>query len=179
MSALGIGTVGIREIAKSKNNRTALQETFSRLFTINTISTSIAMSVLLVAMHTIDKLQENYELMWIGVLKLLFNYLLIEWFFKGLENFKYVTNRTIIIRCMYVVSVFIFVKDAQDVTVYYLLTIGSIVINAIINILYASKIVTIKFCFSSLRRHTKSICTMGAYNVLTSMYTTFNVAMQH
>jgi O-antigen/teichoic acid export membrane protein len=133
-SALGIGTVGIREIAKHKSNQNELQETFSKLFTINTISTTIALVVLLISMHTIPRLGENYELMWVGVLKLVFNYLLIEWFFKGLEDFKYVTNRTLIVRCVYVASVFIFVRDASDVVVYYFLLSSTIVVNAIINV---------------------------------------------
>lgn len=176
LSALGIGTVGIREIAKNKISKNCLQETFSKLFTINTISTTIALIVLLVAMHIIPKLQEYYELMWIGVLKLIFNYLLIEWFYKGLEDFKYVTNRSIIVRIIYVVSVFIFIKDVNDVVAYYFLTSATIAVNASINILYARKYIQFKLCFSSLKNYTKSICILGVYSILTSFYTTFNVA---
>lgn len=176
LSALGIGTVGIREIAKSKGDKTNLQKSFSQLFTINTISTTIALVVLLVAMHTVPKLQENYELMWIGVLKLVFNYLLIEWFFKGLEDFKYVTNRTILVRCFYVLSVFLLVKKADDVSIYYFLTSITIAINAIINLIYARRFIQFRFCFISLNNYLISIIVLGVYSILTSMYTTFNVA---
>lgn len=176
LSALGIGTVGIREIAKNKGDNSNLQDTFSKLFTINTISTTIALISLLVAMHTVPKLQDNYELMWIGVLKLVFNYLLIEWFFKGLEDFKYITKRAILVRTIYVAAVFIFVREANDVIVYYFLTSATIIVNAIINVLYARKYIRFKLKFSSLRDYTKSICIMGMYSVLTSLYTTFNVA---
>lgn len=175
-SALGIGVVGIREIAKNKGDKDKLQKTFSQLFTINTISTSIALLVLLIAMHTVGRLQENYELLWIGVLKLVFNYLLIEWFYKGLEDFKYITNRTIWVRCFYVISVFLLVKTPQDITTYYFLTSAIIIINAIINVLYARKYVKFTFCLSSLREPAKAICIFGLYSILTSMYTTFNVA---
>lgn len=176
LSALGMGTVGIREIARNKGNKANLQRTFSQLFTINTISTTIALVVVLIAMHTVPKLQENYELMWIGVLKLVFNYLLIEWFFKGLEDFKYVTNRTIFVRCLYVLSVFIFVRTTNDVSTYYFLTSATIIVNAIINLIYARRFIKFKLCFSSLKALTKSVCTLGVYNILTSLYTTFNVA---
>lgn len=175
-SALGIGIVGIREIAKNKGDKVKLQKTFSQLFTINTISTSIALLVLIIAMHTIGRLQENYELLWIGVLKLIFNYLLIEWFYKGLEDFKYITNRTIWVRSIYVISVFLLVKTSQDISIYYFLTSATIIINAAINVLYARKYVKFTFCFSSLKEYTKAICVFGLYNILTSMYTTFNVA---
>lgn len=176
LSALGIGTVGIREIAKNKGDKTNLQKTFSQLFTINTISTTIALVVLLIAMHTVPKLQENYDLMWIGVLKLVFNYLLIEWFFKGLEDFKYVTNRTILVRCLYVLSVFVFVRTTNDVSTYYFLTSTTIVVNAIINLVYARRFIQLRFCFSSLKEYSISVGLLGVYSILTSMYTTFNVA---
>lgn len=176
LSALGIETVGIREIAKCKNNKTKLHQTFSQLFSINTITTTIALIILLIAMHTIPKLQENYHLMWIGVLKLVANFLLIEWFFKGLEDFKYVTNRTITVRFLYIISVFLFVKDEQDVVLYYLLTAGTILVNAIINLLYAKRHVYFQLTLTSLKEYFKSVGIIGIYAILTSMYTTFNVA---
>ena len=176
LSALGIGTVGIREIAKNKGDKQDLQKTFSQLFTINTISTTIALVALLIAMHTVPRLRENYDLMWIGVLKLVFNYLLIEWFFKGLEDFKYVTNRTIFVRCFYVLSVFLLVKKTDDVFLYYFLTSFTIAINAIINIIYARQFIQFRFCFSSLKEYSKSVSILGVYSLLTSMYTTFNIA---
>lgn len=175
-SSLGIGVVGIREIAKYKGNKQTLQESFSKLFTINTFSTTVAIIILLLAMHTVPRLYENYELMWVGVMKLIFNYLLIEWFFKGIEDFKFVTNRAIIVRSVYVVSVFILVKDTSDTVIYYFLTSLSIAINAVINVIYAKKYVKFRFCLHSLKEYTKSLCILGVYSVLTSFYTTFNVA---
>ena len=101
-SMLGISTVGIREISQARNDSTRLNQTFSRLFTINTISTSIVLIALLISMFTVPQLRENSHLMWIGVLKLVSNYLLIEWLYKGLEEFKYITSRTVLVNvCMW------------------------------------------------------------------------------
>lgn len=176
LSMLGMNVVGIREIAKCKDDKTKLQQTFSQLFSINTITTTVALIILLIAMHIIPKLQENYHLMWIGVLKLVANFLLIEWFFKGLEDFKYVTNRTIAVRFLYVISVFLFVKEEQDVVLYYLLTAGIILVNATVNLLYAKRHVYFQLTLSSLKEYFKSVGVLGIYAILTSMYTTFNVA---
>ena len=49
LSMLGINIVGIREIAKNKNNRQQLELTFSRLFTLNTMTTTFAVIVLIAA----------------------------------------------------------------------------------------------------------------------------------
>lgn len=176
LSTLGIGVVGIREIASNKTDGKKLQVAFSKLFTINTITTFIAVVVLLFAIYSVDELYNNLELMWIGVMKLIFNYLLIEWFYKGLEDFKYITNRTIVIRVIYVLLVFLCIKSKEDVELYYFLTCITIALNALLNLLYAKKYVVLKFHLGGLQKYCKSLSIIGIYGILTSMYTTFNVA---
>ena len=176
ISSLGIGIVGIREIAVSKNDRLRLEESFSKLFTINTITTTIALVLLVAGIFLIPQLRVNYELMFIGVLKLLFNYLLIEWFYKGLEQFKYITNRTILVKILYVICVFLFVHDENDVLIYYFLLSFTLVINAFINIIHARSYIRFRLSFTGLGHYFKSLSILGLYNILTSMYTTFNVA---
>ena len=101
---MGVGTVGIREVAINKNDRNELSKTFSGVITLNTISTLIAIAVLLTAMYTVPTLYPYRDLLYIGVCKLLFNILLVEWFFTGLEDFAYITKRTIAIKFLYVAS---------------------------------------------------------------------------
>ena len=140
-SMLGISTVGIREISQARSDREKLNQTFSRLFTINTVSTTAVLIALLVSMFTVPQLRENSHLMWIGVLKLISNYLLIEWLYKGLEEFKYITSRTVLVKCLYVVAVFLFIKSPADTTIYYMLLTLMITGNALINIVHSRKYV--------------------------------------
>ena len=113
-SMLGVGIVGIREIAKNKNDKECLNKTFNSLFFLNTLSTTIMLVLLIIAINIVPKLNEHKELMYIGAFKLVFNYLLIEWLYKGLEDFKFITNRTVIIRCLYVISCLLYTSDAAD-----------------------------------------------------------------
>lgn len=175
VSILGIGTVGIREISRVKHDKKHLESTFSKIFTIHTISTTIALAALIIAIYSIPKLYENRDLMWIGALKLVSSYLLIDWLYKGLEEFKYVTDRTIFIKCLYVISVFIFIKTPQDTGLYYLLLSLTITANAIVNILHGKRFVNFRFSISGSHTLLKAIIILGIYNLLTSMYTTFNV----
>lgn len=114
--------------------------------------------------------------MFVGAFKLFFNYLLVEWLYKGLEYFKFITIRTLIVKVIYVVSVFVFVRKANDYFVYYLLLSMMVVINAIINILYARKFVTFTFKKLTIRPFVKPFFIFGFYMFLTSMYSSFNVA---
>ena len=174
-SMLGISTVGIREISQARSDREKLNQTFSRLFTINTVSTTAVLLVLLVSMFTVPQLRENSHLMWIGVLKLISNYLLIEWLYKGLEEFKYITSRTVLVKCLYVAAVFLFIKSPADTTIYYMLLTLMITGNALINIVHSRKYVSYSLSLQKSSPLFKAIVILGIYAFLTSMYTTFNV----
>lgn len=175
-SMMGITTVGIREIARSKGNQQLLSKTYSSLLSLNLLTTIIALFILTVCIFCIPQIREYRFLFWIGSAKILANTLLIEWLFKGLEDFKYITIRTIIVRGLYVVLVFLLVHKPEDYTIYFALTSFMVVGNATINLLYSRKFVTVSFIDIKWKHYCSPFVTLGIYNLLTSMYTTFNVA---
>jgi O-antigen/teichoic acid export membrane protein len=175
LSMMGITILGIREIASVKRNPIDLNRSFSSLIGINLVSTFIAVIVLLISIYTIPKFYQYRELMWIGVLKLVFNCFLIEWFYKGLEEFKFITVRTIAVKLIYVLSVFVFVRSGDDLSVYFLLTVLMLVINAIINISYSRRYASFSLSNLIVKGYLKPFFSLGFYMVLTSMYTSFNV----
>lgn len=175
-SMLGISIIGIREIAATQNDAKKCNQTFSSLFFMNILFTSIALIFLIGAIYTIPELQRNEKLMHIGILKLISNTLLIDWFYKGLEKFRYITNITLIIKILYVISVFIFIKEPDDYIMYYLLCTLMITINAIANGIYALKYVRISLKEINIRKYIKTNIVLGMHALLTSMYSSFNIA---
>ena len=175
VSMMGINIVGIREIAKSKNNQEQLNQTFSGLFWLNTITTSIALVILVVVAVTVEQLRGHWQLMAIGAMKLVMNYMLIEWLYKGLEEFKYITIRTLAVKVMYVVAVFVFVRDSGDYPIYYLLSVLMIVLNAVINIVYSRYYVSLQIRGVNVSAFLKAFCILGVYQLLNSMYISLNV----
>lgn len=174
ISMMGINILGIREIARFRNDKDKLSKTFSSLLWLNTITTTIAVIVLIALVITIPQLRAHWEMMLIGASKLLFNYLLIEWFYKGLEEFKYITKRTVTIKLLYVVSVFLFVKEPSDYKIYYLLLVLMIALNSIVNLKYSNNFVKFRFDNISITNYLKPFFYLGIYALLTSMYTSFN-----
>lgn len=175
-SMMGISVTGIREIANAKNNQIKLNSVFSSLILLNTIFTVIALLGLVITYFVADKIHEQPSLILIGATKLLFNYLLIEWLYKGLEDFKYITIRTIIIRFVFVISIFVFVRNIDDYRIYYALICCMTVANAVVNMIYSKRFVSFTFKGISLRPYIKSFLILGVNQLLISMYTTFNVA---
>lgn len=177
ISMMGIGTIGVREIAACGDDINKRSKVFSNLFWLNSLSTAIACIALLIAIFTVKQLYEYKTLMFIGFVKLATSFLAIEWFFRGIENFKYITQRTLIVKSIYVIAVFIFVRDKDDVIVYYFLTAVFITtINALLNINYARHFVRLQFKGITFKPYIKPFFILGFYLILTQMYTTFNTA---
>lgn len=175
-SMMGIGAVGIREIAKCKDDKEKRSQIFSNLFILNTLSTAIALIVLIALIYTVPKLYIHKELMYIGAIKLVCNYLLIDWLYRGLEEFKYVTLRTILVKSLYVIAVFVFVHNTYDYKIYYLIFCLMVVVNAIFNQVHSRKFIKFSFSKVNIKSYIHPFIILGLYMVLASMYTSFNVA---
>ena len=176
LSMMGMNTIGIREIAKCKNDQQKLDNVFSQLFSLNTLTTITAIIILIIATNIVPKFAPYKDLLYIGVGKLFFNYMLINWFFQGLENFKYIAARTIFVKILFVISVFLFVKTETDVKLYYFLVALTWAGNGLINFIYAKKYVSFNFTLKINKAIIGSFFILGVYWFMNSMYTTLNVA---
>ena len=172
---LGINILGNRQVAYVKGDRLALDKTYSNIFSFNAITTTIALGVLIGSIYAIPTLRENKELMWFGAIKLVSNFMLIEWFYKGMEDFKYITMRTIFVKCLYVASIFIFIHDSSDYPIYYLLTVLMVAVNAVINTWHSRKFVNYNPKYINFKELLKPVFHLGSYMIVTSFCNTFNV----
>ena len=100
---------------------------------------------------------------------------LVEWFFTGIEHFRYITIRSLFIKLLYVLTVFIFIRNPEDYKLYFVMTVGVVVFNAIINIFYVKDFVVFGFRDMFSQKYLKQNFSLGIYSIMTSMYLTFNV----
>ena len=176
-SAMGISVVGVREIARVSDSVVERSSTFVNILLINAGFTLFSIVALLICIFTIPDFFQYRTLFYIGILKLLSNLFLVEWFYKGLEDFGYITKRAIIVKILYVLSVFALVRVQDDYIIYFFLTIIHISANAFINIIHLRKKIILSKIRISIKPYIKSYMIMGVYMILTTMYTTFNVAI--
>ena len=174
-ATLGVNLLGVREIAGAKNDMDRQSKIFSNILGINLLFTILILAVYIVAIFLIPRFQQLSELFFIGTAKILFTTFLVEWFFTGIENFKYITIRSLLVKLLYVLAVFIFIKTSDDYKLYFILTVGVVVVNATINMLYVRKFVSISFADLFMVRYIKQNMVLGIYTIMTSMYITFNV----
>ena len=174
-ASMGISTIGVRAIAASKNNQDSLNKVFSNILGLNLIFTIVVLILYNLALVYIPRFSANIELFLIGNAKIIFTSLLIEWFYSGIENFRFITIRSLLIRLIYVFLLFIVIKDPRDYVLYFILTTATIVVNSVVNMFYSLKLVKVVFkelfSFTYLREN----LLIGVYSIMTSMYLTFNV----
>ena len=174
-ATMGVGLLGVREIAAVKEDKKRRDQVYSSMLALNLLFTLVSLGIYLLCVVTVPKLCQYDELFYIGTAKVLFTVFLVEWFFTGVENFRYITLRSILIKVLYIISVFLFVRDKSDYRLYFILTVGVVVLNALINQLYIREFVRVRWNNIQLFKYLKQNVTLGIYTLMTSMYLTFNV----
>ena len=169
-SMMGLTSVGVREIAKNKNNPKALSQTFTDLFALNLCSTAFISLVFVLIVSLSPTLQEYGMLIPIGILKLIANLFWIEWFYTGLEEFRYITLRSIILRTIFVLAVFLLVHRVTDVTIYYALFTGITVGNAVCNWYHKRSYLYWNLRHANVKHYFKPFFMLGVFAILSAVY---------
>ncbi len=174
-STLGLSYIGCREIAQNAGNQEKLNDVFSKLVSLHIIMSLVILIIYLPCIYVIPEFSLHKELYIVGLLKIFSNILLVEWMYGGLQKFKFITIRSLIIKIIYVCSIFIFVHKPDDYDNYFYLTIGQVFLNGIINWFYSRKFVAFKMNVFKCGEYLFPVLSMGVNYLLLSFYGTFNV----
>lgn len=174
-SLWGIRSLGIREIAACGNDAQKRSEVFSSLLGFLIIATSFVTIIYILAVFTVPRFRVDHSLLIIGSISLFFTSFLIEWFYQGMENFKYITIRNVVIRIIYAVLVFFLINSPDNYLLYFGLTVAVVLVNAAINLIYSRNFVRFSIKAINIKQYMKPLFSLGLYNIVLSMYTTFNV----
>lgn len=174
-STLGMTMVGIRYISQCGDDTKRRNEVFSSLVTLHAILSLLVLAIYLTCIWCIPSLAAHKEIYYVGAAKIIFNVMLVEWLFQGMQDFRYITLRTMLIRTLYVIAVFVFVRSHDDYAAYFHVTIAQIVVNALVNWRYSHRYVHFRLRLRGLREFVFPTFSMGVNMILLSFYTTFNV----
>lgn len=172
-ATLGIPIYGNREIAKAKEDREARSRVFLEITCIKLLTSLLVLLPYFIIILTSEKFSVHLVFYLWGAFYILADVLSIEWFFSGMENFKMITIRSVVVKLLYVISLFIFVKDSSDVLIYFVIIIFSSVVNGLVNIQYVLRFLSWKRSFTELqlKPHIKPLTLLFSYFLATSMYT--------
>ena len=151
IAMMGIPTYGIKACAKIRDDSYKLTKTVYELLILNTIFLAFSLTLLLLSVIFINKFYIDKELYIILAFSMLFNVLGIEWLYKALEQYSYITIRSIFFKIASLILLFVFVKESNDILPYAMLTVLASVGAGILNFYNLRKIITLyKITFKQL-----------------------------
>lgn len=115
IGTLGTTVYGNREIAYHRENVNERSKIFWEIELLQVITLGVAFLAFLVFLHFQTKYRLYLLLQSITVIAGIFD---ISWLFMGLEDFKKTVTRNTIVKIVSLISIFIFVKTADDTGVY-------------------------------------------------------------
>lgn len=177
--ALGIQVYGSREIAKLKNDNDKRSILFSELFTIHLTLTLISLIIYLILVFSLSEFNNYINLYLLGGAYIFSTVFTIEWLFCGLEQFKYIAVRSILIRILSIAALFSFVKTSDDYIIYFFLTVATSVTIGIVNVIYSRKFIRFNFNIKILAilRHLKPLIFIAGYTIAISVYTSMSITL--
>ena len=92
-TCLGIPLYAVREIARVRNDRKQLNVTTIEILSLHGITTLIGYLVVAILCFTVPKIQTDLPLFLLLSSSIFLTTIGCEWFYKGIEDFKYITVR--------------------------------------------------------------------------------------
>lgn len=138
---LGFENYGSRLIAENNKDKNQLNKAFSAAYYFQIISSVIAIFAYVV--YIIAFCKENVEIAWIQIFYVVAELFNISWLYFGLEKFKITSTVNIVARLVSFAGIFIFVKTKDDLMMYSIFCVSTILLSSLI--LWAGAFKYIKF----------------------------------
>ena len=177
LAALGLPSYGVREFAKVREIKHERNKLFTELLLVNIISTTLAVVGFIGLVVANEGFSGQWALYAACGLSIAFNYLNIDWMYQGLEEYGYITGRSLIIKGLSLLALFLFVKTREDYVIYALISSLATGGNYVFNVLYARKYVALDFSRIELKRHMKPVLLIAFIIFLSSIYNKIDVTM--
>lgn len=177
-AALGINTYAIREGAKIRNDKEKITKLCSQIFSINVLSSLVALISLVILVFASTKIGGYATLILIESTAIIMAVIGVNWINSIYEDYLYLTIRYIIIQVIALVSMFIFVKDPSDLIAYCIISVLATNGGNLVNVIYVRRYVKVKFTFRmDLKRHLKPLLILFVNSLAIIIYVNADITM--
>ena len=174
-SGFGVYTYGLREISRVRDDKEKKDKLFTELFIISTISSMIV--AVLYFGYVFFKFSNSgilTNMLLINSIQIISTIFYIEWINEAFENYKFISQKTIIVKLVNIVSIFIFVKVSTDFYMYLFLINIFVFINNFISFVYIKKYIRFSFKNFNITKHIFSLFVILLIFNINMLYTQFD-----
>jgi O-antigen/teichoic acid export membrane protein len=174
IAAVGIPFYGIKEIARLRNEPKELNKVFSELFLISLYAAIVATIIYLATIFSIPDFSKSLDLYLLSGLVIILGVFNLDWLFSGLEEFKLIAIRSIIIKSIALFGLFLVVKEAQDIIYYTAILVFSFTGNYLLNLFFVRRKVRLSIKGLNLRKHRVPLFFILLTTFATTVYSTLD-----
>jgi len=177
LCSLGIPIYGIREIAKSKKNQKKLNKTFSELLIIQIIWTLFVLILFTLWLYLTKTYENERALKYFSYVHIVSSLGLINWFYQGLEKYKFITILNSLIKILTIILLFLIVKNPNDYWIYYAILVLSTAMGAVASFFFSLKYIKIRIRNLDFKKHFKPIIILFSTQIAIGIYVNIDIIM--
>lgn len=171
VAQLGIPTYGIRACAMVRDSREKLTQTVHELLIINLIMSAVSYIAFFALVFSVPRLQDDRLLYMIVSFNILLTSIGMEWLYKALEQYSYITIRSIIFKLIALVAMFLLIHEQKDYVLYGGISIFAGCASNVLNFIHAHRYIDMKpRKHYQLKRHFRAVGIFFAMSCATTIY---------
>lgn len=178
VASLGIPTYGIRACAQVRDNKEQLSKTVHEILFINIVTTILTIVTYVISIATISRFKDDEVLFLINGVSILLNVVGMNWLFQALEQYEYITIRSLVFKFISIILMFLLVHNKNDYLIYASITVFASVGSNILNFIHSRHFICFKWMGNyEIKKHIKPILILFAQNMAVSIYTNLDTVM--
>lgn len=175
---LGIPTYGIRACAQVRDKKEELSRVTQELLLVNLAMTVISYAAFAMMLITIPKIRAEKTLFLVMSSMILLNSLGMEWLYKALEEYTYITIRSVFFKILSIGAMFLLVKTPEHYVRYGAISILASSASNLFNFIYAHKFISLRPVYAyNFKRHIQPVLIFFAMSCATTIYTNLDTVM--
>ena len=172
---IGLSLYGQREIAYVQHEKETRDRIFWELVALRICTVSVSLLIFWRTLIINGAYPRMYRIMCLDILAAMFD---ISWFFQGIEDFRKIILRNVVIRLLSVVLIFTCVKSSEDLYIYVLCGCGTLLLGNLSMWGYLPKYVSgVPLRKLRIVKHVKPTLVLFFPQIATSLYTVFDKTM--
>ncbi len=177
-ATLGVSTYGIREAAKVRDNKRELSKVVKEIFMVNIISTAAAYLLFFISLAVIPGFGRYRGLLLICSISIGFTALGLDWLYSAVEEYRYITARTLLFQVLSLLALPVLVKGTKDFYNYAFIMTFSTVGSNLFNFFHARHYIDLKYTGKlNLKRHVRPILLFFSNSIAGNIYQTLDTSM--
>ena len=110
----GFNMSATRDVAQNRENPDKISFIFSNVLWARLLLMLVSFVILVILVATVPKLRDNAAVIMVSFLMIPGHIMFPDWFFQAMEKMKYITILNVLMKLLFTIAVFVFIRTPED-----------------------------------------------------------------